>query len=244
MVMECHRSYAVLLDEDGRFHAAANLHYEVGQTVTDPVLMLKKPGQRSRRMILIGRLIAVMLICLLTVLGIGLYRNHAVCSSVYISINPELRMDLNRKGDPIELEGLNEDGEELLDDYEWEGKDKLLIASQLIDRARDMGYLNNGKTVSVFIDTPDGERYAEYEAQFRNTFGKFTAVSFGITGNMDTRHDDDLLPAAESQNAFSPQEDIRDEEPDDHRDDDDFDDDDRDDDRDDDDFDDDDRDDD
>ena len=39
LVMECHPGYAVLLDEEGRFLKAANLRYETGQTVYDPVLM-------------------------------------------------------------------------------------------------------------------------------------------------------------------------------------------------------------
>ena len=39
MVMECRPSYAILLDEEGCFKKAANLHYEVGQIVEDPVLM-------------------------------------------------------------------------------------------------------------------------------------------------------------------------------------------------------------
>ena len=38
LVMECHPGYAVLLDEAGRFVRAANLRYEVGQTVCNPVL--------------------------------------------------------------------------------------------------------------------------------------------------------------------------------------------------------------
>lgn len=39
IVMECHFSYAVLLDENGKFLKAANRNYQVGQTVTDPVLV-------------------------------------------------------------------------------------------------------------------------------------------------------------------------------------------------------------
>lgn len=39
MVMECRPSYAILLDEEGCFKKAANLHYEVGQIVEEPVLM-------------------------------------------------------------------------------------------------------------------------------------------------------------------------------------------------------------
>ena len=35
LVMECHPGYVVLLDEEGRFLKAANLRYEIGQTVYD-----------------------------------------------------------------------------------------------------------------------------------------------------------------------------------------------------------------
>ena len=47
MVIECRRSYAILLDEEGRFLKAANLHYKVGQTVSDPVLMREPQAAAS-----------------------------------------------------------------------------------------------------------------------------------------------------------------------------------------------------
>ena len=46
LVMECHPGYAVLLDEEGRFLKAANLRYEIGQTVYDPVLMKETPEKK------------------------------------------------------------------------------------------------------------------------------------------------------------------------------------------------------
>lgn len=46
LVMECHPGYAVLLDEEGRFLKAANLRYEIGQTVYDPVLMKDTPEKQ------------------------------------------------------------------------------------------------------------------------------------------------------------------------------------------------------
>ncbi len=44
IVMECHYSYAVLLDEKGRFVKAANFGYVVGQVVTDPILIKNRPS--------------------------------------------------------------------------------------------------------------------------------------------------------------------------------------------------------
>lgn len=39
LVVECHPSIVVLLDQEGRFFKAANLNYEVGEIVENPVLM-------------------------------------------------------------------------------------------------------------------------------------------------------------------------------------------------------------
>lgn len=39
MVMECHKSFAIVLDEDGNFLKVANLRYQVGQTVYDVIEM-------------------------------------------------------------------------------------------------------------------------------------------------------------------------------------------------------------
>ena len=47
LVMECRPSYAVVVDEDGRFLKVANRHYEVGQTVTE-VLPMQVPPQKKK----------------------------------------------------------------------------------------------------------------------------------------------------------------------------------------------------
>ncbi len=39
IVMECNLGYAVVLDREGRFLKVANMHYEVGQTVTEVIEM-------------------------------------------------------------------------------------------------------------------------------------------------------------------------------------------------------------
>ena len=49
LVMECHPGYAVVLDGEGRFLKVANLHYTVGQTVTEVVMLAAaEPAARRR----------------------------------------------------------------------------------------------------------------------------------------------------------------------------------------------------
>ena len=169
MVMECHTGYAVLLDEEGRFWKAADLHYEVGQTVENPLLM-KQPQPSGRRRItrLVSSTVAAAAACLFLFFGFGYYQNYLrIYSSIYLSINPEVQMDLNRYGNVVRLTGTNEDGAKLLEGYSGRGKDKLTVADELIDRAIEMGFLSEGGQVSFFIDSPEDALFQEYGTELR-----------------------------------------------------------------------------
>jgi cell division septation protein DedD len=178
LVMECHPGYAILLDEKGRFLKAANLCYETGQTIQNPVLIKepsKHPGNIKR---LISSSVAAAAACLLLFFGLNYYHDYMEpYSSIYLTINPEVQMELNRHGTVVELEGTNDDGEELIEGYDGKGKDKLTVADELIDRAIDMGFLAEGGQVSFSIDTPDETLFQEYGTELRT----------GVTEHLDGR---------------------------------------------------------
>lgn len=187
LVMECHTSYAVLLDEEGRFVNAANLHYEVGQTVEEPVLMrdesvaggvqtegaelipMRSGERNSRRRIWRLGSVAAVAACFLMVFGIGYYQQYlAVHASILMTINPKVEISLNRRGTVVKLSGANEDGAELLEGYTGKGKDKVTVADELIDRAIEMGFLSAGGQVSFVIDTPKEAEFQEYGLELRS----------------------------------------------------------------------------
>ena len=106
LVMECHPGYAILLDEEGRFLKAANLRYETGQTMYDPVLMKETPERQRHTVRWISSGIAAIAACFLLFFGIGYYQNYIQpYSSIYLTINPEVQMDLNRQGTVVGLTG-------------------------------------------------------------------------------------------------------------------------------------------
>ncbi len=168
LVMECHPGYAVLLDEEGRFLKAANLRYEIGQTVYDPVLMKETQEKQRHPIRWISSGIAAIAACFLLFFGINYYQNYLQpYSSIYLTINPEVQMDLNRQGTVVGLTGTNEDGKTLLEGYDGKGKDKVTVADELIDRAIAMGFLSDGGQVSFFIDSPDDALFREYGTEIR-----------------------------------------------------------------------------
>ena len=171
LVMECRRSYAVLLDQEGRFVKAANLRYEVGQTVFDPVL-LEEPAPKLKLLPWIGggaAGLAALAAALVFAVILPLYHQAVdVYSSIYLTINPQVQMDLNHAGDVVELTGTNGDGVLLLEGYDYTGKDRLTVADELVDRAIDMGFLEDGGTVNFSIDTPEESLFQEYGMELRD----------------------------------------------------------------------------
>ena len=182
MVMECYHSYAVLLDEEGRFLKAANLRYEVGETVYNPILMREdKPKTRHVMRWLMGSM-AVAAACLLLIVGMGWYQSRMMpYSSICLSINPEVEIYLNKQGTVLGLIGVNEDGKILLKGYDGKGKDKVAVAEEIIDKAIDMGYLSEGGLVSFSIDTPEEKLLNEYGEQLRSGVKKHLEGRIMIT---------------------------------------------------------------
>ena len=158
-VMECHPGYAVVLDEEGRFMKVANLQYETGQTVTDVIEMeipQAAPQKKNKRKRWICSA-AAMAACLAVAAASILQTERITYASVYMMINPEVRIDVNRKDVVVGLEGANADGEELIEDYSYQKKELDLVMDELVDRAIDMGYLHEGGQISLTLDAENDE---------------------------------------------------------------------------------------
>lgn len=167
IVMECFPSHVILLDEEGRFVKAENPGYETGQRVEDPVLLEERAPSRMRRR-LIGGAAAALAACIVAAFGINYYSDYmSIYSTIYMDINPSVSMDLNHSGTVVGLEGENEDGDILIEGYDYHGKEKTEIADDLVDRAIDMGFLSEGGTVSFSIDSPEEAMFREYGIELR-----------------------------------------------------------------------------
>ena len=186
LVMECHTSYAVLLDEEGRFVKSANLNYEIGQTVRNPVLMRDKPLEKIKvkrkfPTKIVSTVLAIAAIFALFLGGNYYQNNFMPYSSIFMAINPEVEMVLNRNGQVLEVSGVNEDGVALLEGYEPPSEDKVEVANDLVDRAIEMGFLAEGGRVSIAIETPDQVLFEQYGVELRNELDGRISITIEIT---------------------------------------------------------------
>ena len=166
LVMETHPAYAVVLDEDGRFLKAANLRYQVGDTVQD-IVELRTPQKKvvPAWKPLSGLAAAAACLCLVF---FGWYQpNYTAYGTLRIQINTDVEMTVSRTDRVLALEGLNADGEDLIEEYDYQGKDRETAANELVERAIDMGYLSDGETVSITVSSTDADWQAREETQVR-----------------------------------------------------------------------------
>ena len=152
MVVECHPGYAVVLDDDGNFLKVANRKYEVGQLVTEVVAMQAPPRKKTAKWV--STLVAAAA-CLALVLGLTLPGTHQPYASVYVKINPEVRIDVDKQDLVVGLTGVNQDGIALIEGYTYQNKHLDVVTDELVDRAIDMGYLKPEGRITVSLDSQD-----------------------------------------------------------------------------------------
>lgn len=186
MVLECHTSYAVVLDELGNFIKVANLRYEVGQTV-DCVVKMQEPASETSDAAKLKSLtfkkfmpfIAAVAACFIFLFTYMF--NYATFASVYISINPEVKIDINRKDMVVGLSGVNQDGTDLIEGYSFKKKNLDTVTDELIDLAIAKNYLSNGGKITIELNSSDTQWVISRETSLTEHIDRYLTDKISVT---------------------------------------------------------------
>ena len=212
MVMECHPGYAVVLDENGKFIKAANMHYEVGQIVTEIVEMDSSEDKTLRsnklRWIYSAALIAA---CFLLVLIPFLFMSDTAVASVYMTINPEVCLDVNENDVVIRLKSVNADGKTLIKNYDYKNKKLDVVLEELVDLAIEKEFLGEGGKIKLSIETDDDQWADSYgnflDSKIKEHLSGKIAVGIEV---MDKKTDKIIVPLQNEENDDLDDDDIMD----------------------------------
>ena len=151
IVMECHFSYAVLLDENGRFYKAANRSYEVGQRVKDPVIVdvINANKRAKKRSIL--RLSILLLVLLFVFLAVfAVFASHRT-ATVTLDVGERVTLRSNFLGNVKDADNVSISGKENSTSQKvWD------IAANVIADAERSGELEDGR-VSINVSAKDND---------------------------------------------------------------------------------------
>ena len=161
LIVECHHAYAVALDEDGNFLKVANMQYSVGQTVAGIVPLNINTNKSQAHRIKWIYPIATAAACLVLLLIPALLHITTPAASVYMAINPQVRIDVNKNDIVMTLCAENDDGVTLLSDYNYKKKNLDLVLDELVDRAIEMEYLREGGKITLTLDSKNSDWVSE-----------------------------------------------------------------------------------
>lgn len=181
IVLERHPGYVVVLDEEGRFLKAADRQYQVGQQL-DAILPMRPPRRRGRA-ILFPVLTAAACLVLLALSAVRMAQ--IPYASVYMTINPQVRIDVNRRDTVLTVEGTNPDGEVLTEGYEGRGKALEQVMDELTDRAVEMGWLHPGGQITLTLDAEDGDWVATHSDSLPAHLNEYLDETLQVTIRVD-----------------------------------------------------------
>ncbi len=188
VVMETGLSYAIVMDEKGRFIKVPNLNYEVGQSLD--FVYEEKPLSKSY---LLGRKLRFWAAaCLLALVLGGVYIWNNPVSFVLIEINPIVKIESNFFNRVINVKGVNFDGEQLLSGYERKGDTAEEVAKEIAALAMQKGYLHEGNNqIRISGDENEAAIIARLEDYFN---GEVTVIS-GSEEWIPTEPEQEDIPA-------------------------------------------------
>lgn len=197
MVMECHPGFAVVMSEDGRFLKVANLNYQVGQTVTHVVEMqVPTPEKKRRRVLPLLYSAASVAACAMLAVTVFLYQGQVAYASVYLDINPQVRIGVNRQDKVVELEAGDADGIILLEGYQYKQKSRDQVVQELVERAIALHYLQSGDSITLRVDAKDADWAAQYGEDVRAELDDYLEERLDVLVDLDDW--DDLLDEDDS----------------------------------------------
>lgn len=193
LVMECHPGYAIVLDNDGRFIKAANMNYEVGQTLYNITEFVEMPAEHtidnktdstnehniSKTKILslknhrrLYNLIAsAACICLIALNS--WYFVFMTYATVEVKINPDVLIYVNSFNYVKNIRSLNSDGDAILEDYNYKGKKLSDVSLELTKTANAMGYLENNNDISIIVRSKHNKWAEKAELTINNEIDSY-----------------------------------------------------------------------
>lgn len=199
LVMECHPGYAVVLDEEGRFFKVANLNYEVGQRVDSVVKMKTEASSHRIRNRIIKAASLVACICLM-ILGSWNFL-FMPYGTVRMQINPDILIVSNRLGYVIDLEEKNEDGAELIKDYQFRFKKYTKVSKELANEATVRGYLSEDGTIRIIVES----KHTKWKETVQEQIIKELKELLGDKVNVTTEQEEKEVPSEHKKPQTQPQ---------------------------------------
>lgn len=158
VVVEIRDKDAAILTENGEFEIVKNKNYNIGEAI----IMTEKKTKKLSKKLIVSIASAVAVVCFGCV---GAYAYYTPAGYVSLDINPSIEYVVNTFDKVIDVNGVNQDGEKIVENIDVQGKEIDDAIDQTIDQLIETGYIANENSELVisanYGDNKDSEDLAQ-----------------------------------------------------------------------------------
>lgn len=182
IVLEVHRDYITMMTPDGEFLKSKkqqDMNYNIGEEVAffpiQEVATSKKFGFSFSKLNIATAVSVLTAIILVLSIYPRMFTNQ-VHAYVSFDVNPSIEIAVNKDLKVLSLEGLNEDGDLIVEKLtNWKNEDLQKVSSKLLLLVKEEGYMVEGKTVLIASVLTDIDNLA-FKSKMENEMLEITKV--------------------------------------------------------------------
>lgn len=156
LVMQCYKSYAVVLNEEGQFIKVANMNYTTGQKI-DYIFPMNDDINKDNtiRISKIRQKIIVMVASIMIFFTSVYIENYNSYASIYLEINSQIKINLRKNNTVSKVYAIDEESKKLIEDYSYKNKTADIVTKELVKKAIDMNILSLGDDIILKFESKD-----------------------------------------------------------------------------------------
>lgn len=160
VIVEIHNNTAVILSEEGCVVNIKNNNYQIGQEVE---IQMKKELKPKKWIVFASAAAS-----LLFLFGIGAHAYYTPYTYVSLDVNPSIEYSVNRFEKVLSVNGVNDDGTEIINEISFENLEHKNITDAIsltVNEILEAGYLDDATSGIVITTSSENEEKAEDLAQ-------------------------------------------------------------------------------
>ena len=147
------------------------------------IMAMSKPKRKGGLLRRVATVAAALLLVIGGVSAAGLYRlNNTAVASVSLDVNPSVEIKVNAKEKVISVTALNEDGEKIIADMDFEGSSLEVTVNALIGSMLRQGYLSiDANSILLSVDSQDAAQAAALQQKLSSEIDSLLQTG-GVSG--------------------------------------------------------------
>ena len=187
LVMQCYKSYAIVLNEEGQFIKVANMNYTTGQKIDKIIPMNDDISQDNTiKFSKIRRKMIVMVASIMIFFASVYIQNYNSYASIYLELNSQIKIDVRKNDTVSKVYAIDEEAKILIEDYSYKDKTADIVTKELVKKAIDMKIISLGDDIILKFESKNQDWLNDKKSKITKDLDDYLSTNFSDIEIEDT----------------------------------------------------------